>query len=235
MVRPNEPATPQYYRAAQINRDIWFTCPVLDFTYHYALHPSSTNNVNSSSTSPSSSVHIYEMNATKFTPIFAYMGVPEWRVAHLSDIPYVLNLDVSAGGDNSPPQRELSAQLSGSVSTFAWTGNPNVNVKSGNLDATTMVERRDAGGTSGVGQGREQGFTDWPPAYDSSPTPQRKEEGPDELDVFVIGGEWGSGKVRETMKASGEAEASDREKAARWEMIVERCRFINSITEEIGV
>lgn len=66
------------------------------------------------------------MNQTKFGPIFAYMGVPEWRVAHLSDIPYVMNENVAAGGDNSLAQQEFSAQLSGSVAAFAWTGDPTV-------------------------------------------------------------------------------------------------------------
>ena len=44
-VQPGEQATPQYYRAAQINRDVWFTCPVLDFTWQYVKRggPGSAN------------------------------------------------------------------------------------------------------------------------------------------------------------------------------------------------
>lgn len=109
--RPNEEATAQYYRAAQINRDMWFTCPVIDFTWQYTRYGNSN-------------VRLYSMNQTKYEPILKYMNVPQWRVCHLSDIPYMLNEDVAAGGDNSRAQRELSAILSGSAAAFAHTGNP---------------------------------------------------------------------------------------------------------------
>lgn len=139
------------------------------------------------------------------------MGMPEWRVAHLSDIPYVLNLDVDAGGDNSPQQRELSAQLSGSIAAFAWTADPNVVATKGSMS---------------------KGLNEWPAAYEQASETGREE--PDEVNVFVVGGGLGSGAVKETMGGSGIAEMA-REKAARWEKVVERCKFINSITEEIGV
>ena len=175
-----------------MNRDIWFTCPVVDSAYHYSLF---SNN----------DVRLYEMNQTKFAPIYAYMGVPEWRVAHLSDIPYVMNEDVAAGGDNSPAQRELSAQLSGSVASFAWTGDP----------------------TAGAGAKGAKGLKDWPIAFGKG------EQGLEELKVFIVGGEAGSGAA--TMTASGGCGGTERDKAVAWEKVIERCEFINSITEEIGV
>lgn len=192
LVRPGEKATSQYYRAAQMNRDIWFTCPVIDFSYHYSL-------------SSNRDVRLYEMNQTKFGPIYAYMGVPEWRVAHLSDIPYLMNEDVAAGGDNSPAQRELSAQLSGSVAAFAWTGDPT---------AATAAKGAKA-------------LKDWPVAFGKG------EKAPGKLKVYVIGGEEGSGAA--TVIAGGGTEGTRRDKAVAWEKLVERCAFINSITEEIGV
>ncbi|KAB8238519.1 Alpha/Beta hydrolase protein [Aspergillus alliaceus] len=48
-----------------MNKDIWFTCPVLDFAWQY---------VKNEGADPSQ-----------------MMGVPMWRVAHLSDMPYLLN------------------------------------------------------------------------------------------------------------------------------------------------
>lgn len=66
--------SPQYYRAAQLNRELWFTCPVLDFAWKYGKH----NNMQ---------VRLYEHNSTRYAPAFDVMGVPMWRVAHLSDIP----------------------------------------------------------------------------------------------------------------------------------------------------
>lgn len=113
MVRPDldGPISPQYYRAAQLNRDLWFTCPVLDFAWQYARH----NGGN---------VRLYEHNATRFGPVFEkVMGVPMWRVSHLSDIPYVLNVQqVGAGADNSAAQLEVSRAVSRRIAKFVSTG-----------------------------------------------------------------------------------------------------------------
>lgn len=62
--RPDEEATAQYYRAAQINRDMWFTCPVIDFTWQYTRYGNSN-------------VRLYSMNETKYGPILKYMNVPQ--------------------------------------------------------------------------------------------------------------------------------------------------------------
>ena len=94
----------------------------------------------SSESSLSAGVRIYEFNQTKFTPVFEQIGVPQWRVSHLSDIPYLLNEDVAAGADNWGAQKELSRRFAGSVAAFAWTGD--VNVASGG-----------------------EGYDGWPPAY----------------------------------------------------------------------
>ena len=177
-----------------MNRDIWFTCPVLDFTYHYSL-------------SSSKDVRLYEMNQSKFGPVFEYMGVPEWKVSHLSDIPYLMNEDVAAGADNSPAQRELSAHLSSSIAAFAWTGDPT---------ATT---------TKGA-----KGFWDWPVAFGGD----GHGHGPERLKVFVVGGQEGSG-VATAVSGGGSEGSSSRDKAVAWEKVIERCAFINSITEELGV
>lgn len=95
-----------------MNRDLWFTCPVIDFTWQYTR----LGDVND--------IRLYEMNQTKFGPIFQYMGVPQWHVSHLSDISYLMNENVGAGGENRAAQQDLSALLSGSVAAFAHSGNP---------------------------------------------------------------------------------------------------------------
>ncbi|RAL02596.1 alpha/beta-hydrolase [Aspergillus ibericus CBS 121593] len=111
----NGPISPQYYRAAQLNRDIWFTCPVLDFTWQYVQKGGVD----------ASKVWLYEHNATRYGPSFEMMGVPMWRVAHLSDIPYVMNNDNLGGGaDNSPEQMELARLVSRRVIGFAHDGQP---------------------------------------------------------------------------------------------------------------
>lgn len=104
--------SPQYYRAAQINRDLWFACPVLDFAWQYGRHNAHN-------------VRLYEHNATRFAPSYELMGVPMWRVAHLSDIPYVLNSQSLGGGaDNSADQLALSAAISRRIVRFVTSEAP---------------------------------------------------------------------------------------------------------------
>lgn len=104
--------SPQYYRAAQMNRDLWFACPVLDFAWQYGRH----NAYN---------IRLYEHNATRFAPSYAMMGVPMWKVAHLSDIPYVLNSqNLGGGADNSADQLALSAAVSRRIVRFVTSAAP---------------------------------------------------------------------------------------------------------------
>ena len=116
-----------------------------------------------------------------------------------------MNENIAAGGDNSPAQQALSAQLSGSVAAFAWTGNP-----------TSVTTAKGA-----------KVLKDWPVAF------SKGEQGPEELKVLVVGGEQGSGAATATI--DGGSKVLQRDKAFSWEKVIERCAFINSITEEIGV
>lgn len=136
------------------------------------------------------------------------MGVPQWRVSHLSDIPYLMNEDVAAGADNSPGQQDLSALLSGSIAAFAHSGDPTVS------------------------KGRT--FKDWPVAYPDRSEQALSKEHPDHLNLYVVGGSHGSGPAIVSF-GTGNAAKSGREKALAWEKMMERCAFINSIQEEIGV
>lgn len=108
MVRPDYDGavSPQYYRAAQMNRDLWFTCPVLDFAWQYTKNGGAD-------------VRLYEHNSTRYTPAFEKMGRPMYRVSHLSDVPYVLNVQQLGGGaDNSEAQLELARSISRDVIAF---------------------------------------------------------------------------------------------------------------------
>lgn len=108
--------SPQYYRAAQMNRDLWFACPVLDFAWQYARHGALVGG---------GTVRLYEHNATRYGQSFEMMGVPFWRVAHLSDIPYVLNTQRLGGGaDNSAPQLALARDVSRRIARFVTSGVP---------------------------------------------------------------------------------------------------------------
>ena len=194
MVVKGSGLSPYYYRAAQINRDMWFTCPVLDFTWQYARQGSSN-------------VRLYEMNQTKYGPVFDQLGIGFWRVSHLSDIPYMLNGDVAGGGDNSPEQKQVASLLSGNAAAFAYEADP----------------------TNSEGDV----FHDWPLAYHDSDASALRKEFPDKITIQVVGGPYGSGPAAVSRYAS--KHGSSRVEALEWERLLERCEFINSITEEIGV
>ncbi|KAI1124347.1 alpha/beta-hydrolase [Nemania abortiva] len=209
MVRPSYdgPASPQYYRAAQMNKDLWFTCPVLDFTWQY---------VKKSGIDPSK-VAIYEHNATRYTPVFEYMGVPMWRVAHLSDIPYVLNTqELQGGADNAPQQLELAKQMSRNIVAFVTSG--------------------PAGRQSSM-PGTED-TTGWPGTFFDTTDAELHGEFPTRLTIKIFGGPHGNAPISiskdrgQTANPTGEAE-----QAIEWEKLFSRCEFINSeeVRREIGV
>jgi carboxylesterase type B len=199
MVRPeyDGPISPQYYRAAQINRDLWFTCPAIDFAWQYARKGGVEL----------SQVHMYEHNSTRFTPSFEMMGVPMWRVSHLSDIPYVLNIQQMAGGaDNSPAALKLSATMSKQIVRFAVSGAPTARA------------------------------ADWPAAFINATAAELKvPEYPKEFAVQLFGGPYGNTVVK--AKKECKPPISEAEEAIHKEKLIARCNFINSpeVREQTGV
>ncbi|KAL5047761.1 hypothetical protein BDW71DRAFT_196533 [Aspergillus fruticulosus] len=200
MVRPEIDGliSPQYYRAAQINRDIWFTCPVLDFAWQYVQH---------GGVSPSL-VRLYEFNETRYTPVFEAMGVPMWRVAHLSDIPYLFNNGRLGGGvDNSNMRLARAQHFSSGIISFAHNALP------GNDNASKSEL--------------------WPPAF-SELMPEREQisalsDGPTRISIHVFSGRYGSRPVTvaKDLKGGLSALIDEIEKAVHWEKLYSRCQFIN--------
>lgn len=168
----------------------------------------------SSSTPSSPKVYLGVFNSTRHLPHWQALGVPHWRAAHLSEIPYIFNTKHVSRGDNRPEQLELSRRVSSAVVSFAWTGS--------------------------VDAGNGTGMRGWKRAFD--------EEG--KLGIMVVDGkgEGGGGMVwiddengdGDGGEVDGEDDNSnkvqrEREEGIRWERLRERCAFINSIAEEIGV
>ncbi|KAI0837780.1 alpha/beta-hydrolase [Hypoxylon sp. FL0890] len=192
------PISAQYYRAAQMNKDLWFTCPVLDFAWQYVKNGGAA----------ASQMRLYEHNATRFTPTFENMGVPMWRVAHLSDIPYVLNLQRLGGGaDNSPAQLELARTMSRSIVKFVTSGTPES--RDGNAD-------------------------EWPAAFADVTEEELKKEFPSKVSLKLWGGPYGNSPV--SVSKDGQEATTEAEEAVAWEKILERCEFINSekVRQESG-
>lgn len=203
MVRPeyDGPISAQYYRAAQMNRDIWFTCPVLDFAWQYSKH---------GGVAPDQ-VRVYEHNATRFAPVYEMMGVPMWRVAHLSDIPYVMNsAHLEGGSDNFAAQKALGRAVSRAIASFVAGGTP-----------------------ESTGEGR---VGVWPGAFDGATAKEWAEDAPSRLTLQLFGGPYGTRPVTVSDGIDPDP-VTTAEKAVYWEKVLTRCEFINSrrVREEAGV
>ncbi|KAE8322827.1 lipase [Aspergillus sergii] len=194
------PISAQYYRAAQMNRDIWFTCPVLDFAWQY---------LKNGGVKPSQ-VRLYEHNSTRFTPAFEMMGVVMWRVAHLSDIPYVLNVQhLEGGADDSATELALARTMSTSIAKFVNSGNP---------------------------EGHIKGVETWPAAFPDVTKENLQNDFPRKLSLQIFGGPYGTTPV--TIAEGPQHDAKNAiEDAVYWENLFDRCKFINSgkMREEAGV
>lgn len=194
--------SPQYYRAAQLNRDLWFTCPVLDFAWQYRKQSSSSSSTNAE-------VRLYEHNATRFTAAYEAMGVPMWRVAHLSDIPYVLNTQQLAGmgTDNSAAQRAQATYVSRKIARFVTCGSPD-----DDNDGAT-----------------------WDDAFTNATGKEWEGEFPRRLALQLFGGPHGNEQV--VLRKEDESAGTEAELAVRWEKLFQRCEFINSdgVRKETGV
>ncbi|MCJ1392193.1 hypothetical protein MMC18_005060 [Xylographa bjoerkii] len=100
-----------YFQAAQIFRDITFTCPGFRFAQATA--------------EKGARAYLYELNQTILTPLFLKLGQPEFGVSHFSDIPYVFN-NLNPALNASASDFKLASQVSGSWSAFAAHADPSV-------------------------------------------------------------------------------------------------------------
>ncbi|KAI0014604.1 lipase [Xylariomycetidae sp. FL0641] len=194
--------SPQYHRAAQLSRDLWFACPVVDMAWQYARRGGDRGQV-----------RLLEHNATRYGPVFAAMGVPVWRVAHLSVVPYVLGRRRLGGGaDNSRPQVELAREVSRSVARFVATGDPDPPQE----------------GTARGG---------WAPAFSEASAEELAEDAPSRLNLKLHGGPHHGEVVAVGDEAAEKETLTEAEQAVGWEKLIERCAFINSETvrAEMGV
>ncbi|KAJ5437253.1 Carboxylesterase type B [Penicillium cf. griseofulvum] len=193
--------SPQYYRAAQLNRDIWFTCPVLDFTWQYVKNGGVE----------ASQVRLYEFNQTRYTPVFDFMGVSMWGVAHLSDIPYLFNNDhLGAGADNSDAQLALAQDFSRTIIQFVH----------------------------GTPKGADEWLQSWPPAFSDDFSKSSTADVPNHISLQLFGGPHGSVSTKCSDGIEADVEVmTDAEKALHWEKLFSRCAFLNSqqFREEAGV
>lgn len=212
------------FRLSRILRDMLFTCPSIHFGRAMATQSKVLDG-------DFAGVHLYVMNQSMLTPLWAGAGMPYISVSHGSDHNYMFG-GLFPEGEVSTADQQLAEQFVSSFARFAYTGKP------GGL-----------GGGSG-GDGSE----DWPALG---------EGGGSELEgipLQVVGGPLGSGSCRvgakgreaeglglggeslqqvmrenvgyEGMKSRTEALRSQQ---LERENLVERCRFMDSLAESLGV
>jgi carboxylesterase type B len=108
-----ENVTAQYFRAAQIIRDYYFTCPSLLLAQAMANYSgSATRN------------YIYALNESLFEPLFAEVNRSFYSISHGSDVPFVFNEASAAVWNASVENIALGSRISGSWAAFAHQGVP---------------------------------------------------------------------------------------------------------------
>ncbi|KAH8900819.1 alpha/beta-hydrolase [Thozetella sp. PMI_491] len=224
----SDPDAPvHWFQASQIMRDLLFTCSSIDLGYEMSRHSKAAN--------PSfDGVRLYSLNQSMLTHLFAGAGMPYVGVAHGSDMNYVLN-GVFPEGEVSEQDRKLSAALAESFIQFAYTGNPEY-----------------AGGS-------EAGLATWPQAFPQQQNGSHDNDahaGPSLVNVQIIAGPLGTGtySIRGEKDGSGSNEASmevpgmvgveygamesavaeARKQEGDRQRLLERCAFVNTLSEKLG-
>ncbi|KAI1464572.1 alpha/beta-hydrolase [Daldinia caldariorum] len=215
-----------FFRASRILRDILFTCSSIDFGYEMSRQ----------SKAPSfSGVRLYDLNQSMLTPMFKSVGMPYIRVAHGSDTNYIFN-GVFPEGTISEEDQKLSHSIATAFINFAYTGDP------------TSAD--------------DDHFSSWPEAFPySTKLDISTDSAPYSFNVHVIGGPLGSGSsqvgadspnaryvagqgddgfqqplVDSVNYAEMETKSSQiRKREIDRERLLERCAFISTLSEKLGV
>ncbi|OTA82015.1 hypothetical protein M434DRAFT_37307 [Hypoxylon sp. CO27-5] len=226
--KESDPIIPiHFYRVSRILRDILFTCSSINFGFEMsrqskALDPNFPG------------VRVYDLNQTVLAPLLASAGMPYLGACHGSDTNYIFN-GVFPEGKMSESDQLLSESMAGSFINFAYTGDPTY-----------------AGDVH---------FNLWPESF---PETEQLSENSDEhlpssMNLQLIGGPLGTGYS--TLKAKdayakldasfgtvqeplgqavefGEMQSKTsqkRKQVLEREKLLERCAFIDSLSEKLGV
>jgi hypothetical protein len=220
-----DPVVPvHYFRISQILRDMLFTCSSIDFGYESSKH--------SGDLDPRyPNTRLYVLNQSMLTPLWKQFGMPYVGVSHGSDTNYIFN-GVFPEDQISESDQELSTRMARAFIRFAATGDPN--------------------GAKAVGDEY------WPEAFGHF-----TEDSPHSLNLHVIGGSLGTAAVQISMEQDEPGDASEygsfeggdaqqklqgsefgamesktarlRNEVVAREKLLERCAFINSLTEKLGI
>lgn len=219
-----------YFRLSRILRDLLFTCSSIDFGYQMvkqtrtSLDPGFDN------------VRLYALNQSALTPMWKAAGMPYVSVCHGSDTNYIFN-GIFPEGEMESKDEELSRELARNLINFATTGNPSIQ------------------------SARPRRSLEWPASFPLEEASNTQLEAT-KFNMQVIGGPLGTGPafIREgngkewfeeknpdfydAMENSehymnfGEMESAisyARQRQVQHEKLIERCRYISSLAEPLGV
>ncbi|KAF2826767.1 alpha/beta-hydrolase [Ophiobolus disseminans] len=202
-----DPIVPvHYFRLSQILRDMLFTCSSIDFGYEMRKHSLARGREDSG-------VRLYALNQSMLTPLWKGAGMPYVGVSHGSDTNYIYN-GLFSEGPISANDQALSKTVTEAFVRFAATGDPN----------SPQPNEKDT----------------WPEAFRILGD-EEDQAAPQSLSVEIVGGPLGTGpsfssfEHEVTDNVDREGAAQQRSKVFSQEKLLERCSFINSLSEKLGV
>ncbi|KAF7956884.1 hypothetical protein EAE96_004208 [Botrytis aclada] len=216
-----------YFRVSRIIRDMLFTCSSIDFGYNMVKHTQTSLNPDFTG------VRLYDLNQSTLNPLWKGAGMPYVKVSHGSDTNYIFN-GVFPEGQLTEEDREFSERFTMSLINFAYSGNPI-------SDSTTKKQ-----------------FDEWPESFGKV---DNEEKGLTNVNLQVIGGPYGTGSVALTGEAEDEhtrkngnlgkmqqilvdalkfgsmdlAKAQERRRLIEQERLLQRCAYINSLADALGI
>ncbi|KAI0472939.1 alpha/beta-hydrolase [Xylariaceae sp. FL0804] len=226
---PPPPVPVHYFRVARILRDLLFTCSAVDFGRELSRQSRALD-------AAFAGVRLYALNQSTVAPVLRAAGMP-WLggAVHGSDMDY-LYANMSPRDVMSEADRRVSDHLVGALLNFAYDGRP------GGGDAEAWPE---AFAERGAALGASFG--------------DAGETGPSGINIQVIGGPFGTGTGRVRSTASGIMDfpehadtmqvpldesvsfkamespgSEERHALLQRERLLERCRFIDSLSEKLG-
>ena len=242
------PVSANYFALSRLLRDLLFTCPSLEFSYQMVkqsrsdkTHKSRFNNV-----------RLYDFNHTAFGPLWSAVGMPWIGVSHGSDIMYLFN-GLFPEGNLSRSDLGLAQRFSSSLIAFAHDADPNAVSSRGPRTDTwpTAYHSPDTNTEDSMPSefnifivGGHQGST---PARVKESThtkltqANQKERIEDTQPIAGFGSALAFGKVQEVILNAlnfGQMESSSPALAQtklQDEKLVQRCAFISSLSETLGI